>query len=192
MYHQVGEFDRPSSHRATFCHIRRFKSQMAYLHNFGYNVISLGNALNALFFDGTLSKHSVVLTFDDGYQNFYDYAFPVLRKYGFPATVFLISNLIGKNAHWLADDGLFSRLLMDRETICKLMSENIFFGSHTKSHPSLIHISHDQMVEKIIDSKSNLEEILEEKIEDFCYPNGDFNDEVMAAVQQAGYRSALS
>jgi len=166
MYHQVVEFDSLLSHRATFCHIRPFKSQMAYLHNFGYNVISLGNALNTLFFDGTLSKHSVVLTFDDGYQNFYDYAFPVLRKYGFPAIVFLISNLIGKNAHWLADDGLFTALLIDRETICTLMSKNIFFGSHTKSHPHLIHISHDQMVEEIIDSKSNLEELLGEKIEE--------------------------
>lgn len=192
MYHQVGEFARPKAHRATFCHIRRFKSQMAYLHSFGYNVISLDNALNTLFSDGTLSKHSVVLTFDDGYQNFNDYAFPVLRKYGFPATVFLISNLIGKNAQWLADDGHYAPLLMDRPTIRKLITENISFGSHTQSHLSLTHISPDQMAEEIFNSKSDLEELLGEKIEDFCYPNGDFNDNAIAAVQEAGYRCALS
>jgi peptidoglycan/xylan/chitin deacetylase (PgdA/CDA1 family) len=74
MYHQVGEFPAPKSHRAGFCHVRRFRSQMRYLKRFGYAVISLPEALAGIFQGATLAPRSVVLTFDDGYQNFHDYA----------------------------------------------------------------------------------------------------------------------
>jgi len=192
MYHQVGEFDPPSAHRATFCHIRRFRAQMAYLHRFGYKVISLKDALDALFGDGPLPGQAVVLTFDDGCQNFREHAFPVLRQYGFPATVFLVSGLLGRNAQWLADEGRVAPRLMDSQTIRELGTKNITFGSHTLSHASLIRISPAQITEEIVRSKADLEELLDQEIEYFCYPNGDFDDAVVATVREAGYKAALS
>lgn len=192
MYHQVGEFDSPTTHRATFCHVRRFKAQMAYLHRFGYKVMRLENALEGLFGERPLPRRAVVLTFDDGCQSFRDYAFPVLQEYGFPATVFLVSGLLGKNAKWLADEGRFAPRLMDRETIQELKTRDIQFGSHTLSHPSLIRISPSQRSEEIVQSKVDLEELLDEKIKFFCYPNGDFDDDVVADVRNAGYTAALS
>lgn len=192
MYHQVGEFARPSAHRATFCHIRRFRSQMAYLHRFGYKVISLEDALDGLFGNGSLPGHAVVITFDDGYQNFRDYAFPVLRQYGFPATVFLVSGLLGKNAQWLADEGRAAPRLMAPATIRELRTQNITFGSHTFSHPSLVRINRGRRTEEIVRSKADLEDLLGEETKYFCYPNGDFDDAVVATVQKAGYRAALT
>jgi peptidoglycan/xylan/chitin deacetylase (PgdA/CDA1 family) len=192
MYHQVGKFSRPRAHRATFCHIRRFKAQMAYLDRFGYTVMGLQDALDGLFGNGPVPRKAVVLTFDDGCQNFRDYAFPVLQQHGFPATVFLVSGLLGKNAQWLADRGRAAPRLMDRAAIRQLRGENITFGSHSLSHPSLTRISPLQQTEEIVRSKADLEDLLGEGIRYFCYPNGDFDDDVAAMVRKAGYTAALT
>ena len=192
MYHQVGEFARPSAHRAGFCHVRRFKAQMGYLHRFGYKVISLEQALGALFGKRPLPRKAIVLTFDDGCQNFQDYALPILQQYDFPATVFLVTGLLGKNAQWLADQGRPAPTLMGTDTILELRGKNITFGSHTVSHPSLTTISSLQKTEEIVRSKADLEALLGEDILYFCYPNGDFDDEVIATVQKAGYKAGLS
>lgn len=165
---------------------------MAYLHRFRYSVMSLQRALGALYHDRPLPRRSVVLTFDDGCQNFRDYAFPVLQRYGFPATVFLVSGLIGKDAQWLTDEGRSAPKLMDRATILGLRGKNITFGSHTLSHPSLVHISPARRTAEIMRSKADLEELLGEEIKYFCYPNGDYDDDVVAAVREAGYEAALS
>ena len=117
MYHQVGDFPPMKAHRSTYCHYKSFARQMAYLHWLGYKVIALEEALNGLFGGGTLPDRSVVLTFDDGYENFNEYAFPVLKRYGFPATVFLVSGLLGDKARWLEADGRLGARLMDVETI---------------------------------------------------------------------------
>lgn len=192
MYHQVGTFDHPREHRATFCEVSRFKAQMAYLYHLGYHVISLQDCVDALLGRKTVSENCVVLTFDDGYQNFYDYAFPVLQKYGFPATVFIVSSLLGKTAQWLADDGRYDPPLMNIDTICKLRAHGITFGSHTRTHPKLSQIGKRQQIEEIVRSKAELEDILGEEIKHFCYPSGDFTDNVVRMVQETGYTSALS
>lgn len=77
-----------------------FRLQMAYLKRKGYQTLSLSDFCN--FFDSGLSvgRNSVVITFDDGYRNNYEEAFPILREYGFRATIFLITDYIGKTAQW--------------------------------------------------------------------------------------------
>jgi peptidoglycan/xylan/chitin deacetylase (PgdA/CDA1 family) len=192
MYHQVGKFSNPKAHRATFCHIRRFKAQMAYLHYFKYHVISLQEALDSLFGGRSKNRHCVVLTFDDGYQNFLKYAFPVLRRYGFPATVFLVAGLLGKTAEWLEKDGRYAPKLLDQESVGRLKSGNVAFGSHTLTHPYLSRIAPASRTMEIRTSKAILEDLLGEKIKYFCYPNGDFNADVVEEVRKAGYTAGLS
>ncbi len=193
MYHQVGEFAKPDSHRATFCHIRRFRAQMAYLYYFGYKVLSLDQAMDALYGGLNISKkHAVVLTFDDGYVNFERYAFPVLKKYGFPSTVFLVAGLLGKNAQWLADDGRYAPDLMDISTVKRLRAEGVSFGSHALTHPRLTQISPHILEKEVKESKRLLEEVFDEEIKYFCYPGGEYNTEVVQAVKEAGYEAALT
>ncbi len=194
MYHQVGKFSRPTAHRATFCHIRRFRAQMAYLYYFGYEVLSLEQAIDLLYSGKDMSTkgHSVVLTFDDGYENFEKYAFPVLKKYGFPATVFLVAGLLGKSAQWLADDGRFAPDLMDVETVLRLRSHGITFGSHALTHPRLTQVDQGSLEKEIRDSKKILEDIFGEEIKYFCYPSGDYNEDVVRVVKDAGYVAALT
>ncbi|MCP4681366.1 MAG: polysaccharide deacetylase family protein [Desulfobacterales bacterium] len=196
MYHQVGVFSNPKTHRATFCHVRRFKAQMAYLRHFGYDVISLQEALDALFEagpeDGADQGHSVVLTFDDGYRNFMENAFPVLRKYDFPSTVFLVAGLLGKTAEWLARDGRFAPDMLDIEAVREMRAENVTLGSHTMTHPCLTRVDSAQRTRELRESKALLEDLLGEEIRHFCYPGGDFNAVVVEEARAAGYASGLT
>lgn len=192
MYHQVGDFTSPANHRSTFCHIRRFKNQMGYLKRMKYKVISLQDAMDGLFGGKMLTEHSVVLTFDDGYQNFMTHAFPVLRQHDFPASVFLVAGLLDGYAKWLSDDGRPAPKLLERSILPELRSGGISFGSHTMTHPFLTRLGHDRLREEIRTSKAVLEDLLEQDIAHFCYPDGDFNDEVVAEVRAAGYTTGLT
>lgn len=194
MYHQIGVFRRPRTHRATFCHIKRFKAQMAYLKLFGYKVLSLEEALGALYSNAQLNgnRHVVVLTFDDGYQNFADYALPVLKKYGYPASVFLVTGLLGKRARWLADDGRYAPKLLDVEAVLELRNSKVTFGSHTVTHPRLTKIDGSTLDKEIKGSKAYLESLLGHEVPYFCYPGGIYDEAVVAKVREAGYRAALT
>ena len=192
MYHQVGEFPAPTHHKAGFCHIRRFRAQLGYLHRFGYRVISLDQALAGLFGGEVLPHRAVVLTFDDGYQNFYDHAYPALLEYRMPATVFLVADLLGENARWLEADGRYGPPLLDVQKIKEMHQHNISFGSHTLNHVRLSRIEPDRMRTEIIDSKSRLEDRLGEPVDHFCYPYGDYHQAARDTVIEAGYRSALT
>ena len=192
MYHQVGDFPPMRGHRSTYCHYRRFTSQMAYLHRFGYSVIGLDAALEGLRGERPIPPRAVVLTFDDGYENFYEYAYPVLARYGFPAMVYLISGLIGKDAEWFAGDGRATPVLMDADRIRQLRRAGIDFGSHGVSHIKLAQTEPARMREDIFRSKAELEALLGEEVRHFCYPYGSHNDSVVETAREAGYASAVT
>lgn len=191
MYHQVGVFARPSAHRAAYCHIDRFRAQLRYFKRFGFSVLSLTQARAALFEGAPLPRRSVVLTFDDGYDNFREYAWPALQEHGYPATVFLVSSLVGKTAQWLADEPA-PPALMSVATVRRLQDEGVHFGSHAVSHRRLSTLSTAEMRTEITSSKSALEDLLGREVPDFCYPYGDYNREARDMVEQAGYRTGLT
>ena len=163
MYHQVGEFDSPKAHRAGYCQVRRFRSQMRYLKRFGYRVLGLEEALAGLFGDAPLPTRGVVITFDDGYQNFRDYAWPVLAELGFPATVYLVSSLVGDRSRWLAQQGRDAPM-MDSATVRELRRDGVLFGSHSVSHPRLSRLPAVAVREEVMRSKSMLEDLLGESV----------------------------
>lgn len=190
MYHQVGRFTNPCQHRAVYCDVERFRWQMAYLKYGGHQVISMQEAYQGLFLDGTLPPRPVVLTFDDGYQNFQEYAWPILQQYGYPATVYLVSNLIGRRSDWFEFDP--DAPLMSEAHIKQLYAEGVSFGSHTCSHCHLSKLTELEQRQEINESKERLENLIGTAITDFCYPYGDYNLQVRDLVEEAGYLSALT
>jgi len=192
MYHQVGRFDvAPQRHRAGYCRVERFRRQMAWLDTLGYRVISLDAALEALFGDAELPPHAVVLTFDDGYASFREHAFPVLERHGFPATVFLVADRIGRPADWLRD-GQVHAPLMDADTIRDLHARGVTFGSHTLDHPRLRTLDPTEQRRQVRDSRARIEDVLQAPVRHFCYPYGNYDATTRDLVQEAGYASALT
>ncbi len=100
-----------------------FSKQMEYIKQRGYKVITLDELVKNIQNKKNFKRNEVVITFDDGYQDSFKYAYPVLVKFNFPATVFLITDYLGKENRFLNWDEV------------RIMSKNnISFGGHTKNH----------------------------------------------------------
>ncbi|MFH0772958.1 MAG: polysaccharide deacetylase family protein [bacterium] len=134
-------------------------------------------------FDGTIhySTHSAVLTFDDGYEDFYTVVFPLLKKYHVRATIYVIYDYIGRNG------------FLNEKQIQELAeSDLVEIGSHTLDHVYL-KLAPDLYAEKqIVDSKRKFEERFGIKIKTFAYPYGAFSNKNIETVQKAGYTAAVS
>ncbi|HTH44951.1 MAG TPA: polysaccharide deacetylase family protein [Oxalicibacterium sp.] len=192
MYHQVGDFAAMKTHRATYCDHRRFALQMRGLKLGGYQVLSMRQTVECLQGKRGIPPRAVVLTFDDAYENFYQYALPHLQRYGFPATVYAISGMLGKSATWLADDGHAAAPLMSVARLRELQARGIEIGSHSANHIRLGGLSASRVREEVTRSKWALEDVLGTRVDHFCYPYGSHDLHTLQAVAEAGYLSATT
>ncbi|SFP90016.1 polysaccharide deacetylase family protein [Hydrogenimonas thermophila] len=192
MYHQIGKFPPMKDHRATYCDINRFKQQMWYLHKFKYNVISLDELVNIFQNKKSIPSKTVVLTFDDGYENFLTQAVPVLSKYNFPAIVYVVPSLIGKKAEWLALDGHPTPQMLTLEQLREVRNLGFQVGSHNLVHERMAQKTLKEQIYEVIESKKILEELLQEEIKHFCYPYGSYNIDSLKAVEAGNYTTAVT
>ncbi len=192
MYHRVGDFYSIKNHRALYCKRKRFALQMWFLRFFKYNVISMDEVVHLLSSNNPIPPRSIALTFDDGYYDFYKFAYPVLKRYNFPSTVYVLSELVGKKALWFEKENREIPLLLNRTQLIELMGNQVEIGSHGKNHLKLDQLPKSQLHDEIVDSKKGLEEILGIKVKYFCYPYGRFNKDVVEVVKKAGYISAVT
>jgi peptidoglycan/xylan/chitin deacetylase (PgdA/CDA1 family) len=193
MYHQVGVFEPMRAHRANYCDHRRFAAQVAFLRHLRYAVLSLDDALACLQGARPTPPRAVVLTFDDAYANFSDYALPVLKRHGFPATVYAISGWLGRNAEWFAKDpGRPIPRLMSREELRAVHAAGITVGSHTANHLKLAEVPPEIQQRELQDSKAALEDLLGQEVRHLCYPFGSFDLSAVRAAREAGYVSATT
>lgn len=128
---------------------------------------------------GRIPKKPVILTFDDGYLDFYQNAYPELKKRGMTATVYIIS---GK------DDGNY----LNKSQIAELSANGIEIGSHTRSHPDLAASPLEKARNELVQSKSDLEAIIGKKVISFCFPAGKFTPETIDLARTAGYLYATT
>lgn len=192
MYHQIGAFAPMRTHRSTYCDHRRFARQMAYLDRFGYTVLSMDAVLECLAGRRPIPPRAVALTFDDGYENFYEYAFPILARHGFPAMVYLIAGLLGQPSHWFAASGRDTPPLMSAARIRELHRQGIDFGSHTVNHLKLAEQDEATIRREVGEARTRLEDVLDSAVTHFCYPYGSHDLRAVEAVEAAGYRSATT
>jgi peptidoglycan/xylan/chitin deacetylase (PgdA/CDA1 family) len=162
---------------------------MALLALLGYTAVPL----SCLYQPGTkLPRKPVVITFDDGYENFLENALPVLSAQGFVSTVFLVANQLGGTNAWDTQNGDVEERLMDASQIQLAHQAGTEFGSHTLDHVDLAGAQSQEAWRQIKDSKTRLESILGFEIETFCYPYGRKTEAVCEMVERAGYRLACS
>lgn len=193
MYHQVGDFAPMRTHRANYCDRRRFAAQMGFLARFGYHVLSLDQALEVLRGERPAPPRAVVLTFDDGYDNFADHALPILQRHGFTATVYAISGWLGRRAEWFAKDpGRPVPSLMSAARLRAVREAGIAIGSHTHDHLRLAEVDARTKRDQLARSKSTLEDVLGAPVPHLCYPFGSFDRDAVAAAAETGYHSATT
>lgn len=187
-YHRVGDFPkRMPSHRGQYCHVSRFETQMRMLSRCGYKVISLDEAAAGLRGEITLPPRPVVLTFDDGYVDFLEYAAPVLEGYGYPAVVYAVAGMLGGTSMWGAPEGLKPAALMTVSQLREIQSMGFTIGSHTITHPRLANLKTHEVVEEVSVSKRMLEDVLGVPVDHFCYPYGSHDIRAVEAAAGAGY-----
>jgi peptidoglycan/xylan/chitin deacetylase (PgdA/CDA1 family) len=190
MYHNID--NPPEGARIPNLYVtpRMFRFQMWYLKRAGFKVVPLQNLLESVS-QGHMDGNLVALTFDDAYRDFYTNAYPVLKQYGYPSTVYVVTGLAAKDNEWDAKNENDRKPLMDWQSISEVSGNGVQIGSHTKSHPRLTTLAGEAIREELIGSKKELEERLNQRIDHFCYPYGDHNDLVKEEVRKAGYRSAV-
>lgn len=255
MYHRFSYQEDPATTSA-----RAFCEHLQYLTSH-YRVVPLSQIADCLTRGESLPPGLAAITIDDGYQDSYDIAFPLLRRYGAPATLFVVTDFIERKT-WLWTDKL--KFMMPRTTrkwvevslkdqlsrielsddrskqlaashinsllkaqsdqskeealyklsnalgvtlpdsppdeyhpltwdqVCELDAGGVEIGSHTVTHPILTRTEPLQLHAELSQSKTRLETVLKRKVDLFCYPNGNYNEQVVRETERAGYRCAVT
>ena len=157
-----------------------FRSEMQYLADQGFHVISLHEAVLAIKDHTGLPSRPVVLTFDDGYSDFFTTAVPILRSHGFTATDFVISGRMGLNGFMTPNQVVASDAM------------GFTIGAHTVDHLGLASLSSARAIWELQQSKRLLESLLGHQVADFAYPYGSFNAFDAMEAQRLGFETAVS
>lgn len=193
MYHRVGEADNDWERK--YCvSPERFAAQMRALEARGWKAIGLDTFFAALDGGLELPQRSFLLTFDDGFLGVHEHAAPILSALGWPATVFLVSSLIGKRDSWCEAHNPSGATypLMDAGQIRELQGQGFRFESHTRSHADLPTLDDDALRAELAGSRADLEDLLGNRIDYLAYPFGRYDERVLKAARAAGYAAAFS
>ena len=158
-----------------------FEEQMHYIATHNFTTITLDQAYAGIEGKGTLPAKPLVLTFDDGYRDFYDTALPILQKYHLKAAVYVVASFASNPAYMSWD-------VLDTVVASGLVE----IGSHTLTHADLPYKSDAQVFDEVVLSKRILEEHFHRAITSFCYPYGGYSDKIVQVVRQAGYKGATT
>src|SRR5262249_25989232 len=168
-----------------------FVQQMHTLAAEGYSTLSLETASALMQQSDPIPPQQVVLTFDDGYLDTFEIAAPILRRFGFTATVFIVAGLVGRRSLWAAGK-CCTAPLMNWPQIQQLVQWGFSVGSHTITHPELAALSLEDARHEIVHSRQILETQLSRPVTTFCYPFGEWNEATYDLVRTAGYEAACN
>ena len=191
MYHVI---DVPGNDaEAQFCCAPElFRSHLQYLKDAGYAVLKLSDVLHFITSGSTDNRKMVAITFDDGVACSYEKAYPILKEFGYTASMFMISGLVDGFNEWGREYGYPKRRMLSGSELRALQAGGMDIGSHTVSHAKLGATSFEQMKDETLISKKSLEDILGTEVNHFAYPYGSVNKLARQAVMEAGYRAACS
>ncbi len=176
MYHSISEGDGATSISPDL-----FAEQMAAIHDAGVPVITMDDYLAAREGALKLADYSIIITFDDGFRDFCQSAWPVLDKYGYRPIVYLPTDAIGREETWVGAHET-QRQLMSWHEICCLQSKGVLFGSHTVSHANLNIVSDETVGLELSVSAQHLTDHLGKRPQHFAPPYGLATKDVRQAI----------
>jgi len=174
-YHRVGNVR--SDHVPTVS-AEAFERQLKFLTH--YRVVSLEEVVGYVDRGQPVPRRSVVITFDDGYAETHTIAWPLLKRFGLPATVFITPAEVGAPG------------FVTWEQVVEMSEDGITIGSHTMHHSYLPMVSEDRLHEELVESKQVIEQHLNQPVRFISYPVGGFTLRAQAIVKEAGYRAACT
>lgn len=193
MYHRVGDAHNEWEHK--YCvSPQRFSEHMHTLSKAGWQAVSINDFFAWLDGKVELPDQSFLLTFDDGFLGVYEHAAPVLAELGWPATVFLVSQLIGKQDAWCEAHNPSGDTypLMAASHIQALRMQKFSFHSHTRNHADLPTLDDAALHDQLAGAREDLQALLNEPVDYLAYPYGHYDDRVLRTVQKTGYGAAFS
>jgi len=191
MYHRVNSYRKDELSVPP----DRFRKQVEWLHRHGFRNTQMTELESGSVATGDNGPR-VIFTFDDGYEDNYVDAYPILREYGYTAILYLPYDFIGTSKMHPRDTLESGRpehnRLLSWNQVEEMLNDGMEIGSHTMGHVNLIRMSPEQAKREIVESKHLLEQKLQVQITSFCYPGGYFEEKHVGWVQEAGYRSACT
>jgi peptidoglycan/xylan/chitin deacetylase (PgdA/CDA1 family) len=183
IYHSIRPY-RPRDNRNARKYIatpETLEKELAYLKENGYTSVTFADLTRNVTTGGPLPPRPVVISFDDDWQSQYLYAFPLLKKYGFTATFYVWTVVVGMKNHMTWDE------------VRELDRAGMEIGCHTRTHPYLTRIKDDATLRReILGAKQRIEREIGKPVTSFAYPFGQYNERVVAMVKEAGFSSARS
>ncbi|MDY6824166.1 MAG: polysaccharide deacetylase family protein [Thermodesulfobacteriota bacterium] len=177
-YHDISEKpeNTQSFHSPYVLSIHTFYDQLKWLYQNRFQTISIDD----LFTNHNINNKSIIITFDDGHISNYEYAFPILKKFNFQATFFLVADFIGRENY------------LTVEHIREMASASMHFESHSLTHSYLIAMEKKAIAFEITQSKKAIENITGIRPRHFCIPYGFYNKTLLQFIKNAGYESAVT
>ena len=175
VYHDLGTPPPTEDYPGLYVSDADFEAEMAWLHQAGYQAVTLDEMMNAFFHHGTLPAKPIVITFDNGYVPQATFAPAVLSKYGWPGVL-----------NEITVDHL------DNARLHKLIEIGWEIDSHSLTHPDLTTLSAAELQIQVADSRGFLRKTFHIPVNSFCYPSNRYDAEVVAAVKAAGYTNAVT
>ena len=166
-----------------------FAKQMALLSARGYETMSLTEAFTP---DTVKPRKPIVITFDDGTLDFWEYGREIMQQHGFTATLFVVTRFVGTESSWEADVGEPARPLMTWKQLKTLADEGFEIGSHTHTHRELPQLTADEVTDELTTSRRVLEEQLGTTPQWIAYPRGRYEKSHKTAAAAAGYTGACA
>ncbi|MBF0330560.1 MAG: polysaccharide deacetylase family protein [Candidatus Omnitrophica bacterium] len=177
MYHSVAPYSQEPLNNVR---LGQFEKQMAYIKNHGYKVLPLGQFVDGLKAGKDFDHKSVVITFDDGYKDNYTSAFPVLKRYGIPATIFVEVGHIGNSNRFTWEDAK------------EMSASGVDFESHLMTGAYLPDLPLEERISQLTESKRLLEVNLKHPVRFLAFPIGGFDEEGKMLVKKLGYEAAFT
>lgn len=187
MYHKIGHRPDGAVIKGHYVSCDLFHRQLRTLKTLGYRGITFRSLLE----DGP-TKGTAVLTFDDGYANFYENAVPEMELLGWHGTVFVVTATMGGVNTWDTNWGEAPEPIMSWDQARDCIKRGMEVGSHTINHPKLAELSDEEGKAELEGSLAALKENLGEAKYTFCYPFGSYRPETAVLVQKAGYLGATT
>jgi peptidoglycan/xylan/chitin deacetylase (PgdA/CDA1 family) len=190
MYHRIAD-DGPAALARYRTTPSAFAQQMAWLRQHGYHSVGAADVVQHLRDGRPFAGRPIMISFDDGYRDFHDAAWPILRAHDLAAEVFIVTDRVGKTAEWDAEHGTPAPL-MDWAEIQALSAAGARFGSHMASHRHMTDLSSREMVREAASSRAMLEQALGRPCREIAAPFGETNDAFVHVAKACGYDASFT